>query len=242
VDGVLAISEALMDELASRGIPAGRCALPTGSTRTRSRFPARPALRASLGFDGRFVVGYVGNLDHRREGIGVMISALDELRRRGRDEVAVLVVGDGPLRAALEAQADRLGLADRCRFTGRVPHEAVPGHYAQMDLFACPRIEERAARYITPLKPYEAMALGIPVLVSDLPARTEIVDPPHRGLAAPTGDPIGLADAIERLVDDATLRTAVAAAGREWVLRERTWLGNGPRYRAAYEAIVGPIE
>ena len=110
-----------------------------------------------------------------------------------------------------------------------------------MDLFANPRVDERAARLITPLKPFEAMALGIPVLVSDLPALREIVDPPHRGVVAPPGDPIALAAAIEALADDPDRRAALAAAGRDWVRRERTWTANGPRYRAAYEAILGPL-
>lgn len=244
VDGVLAISEALIDELASRGVPRERMRLlPNGIDPEAFAMPSRdPALRERLGLAGRFVVGYVGNLDHRREGIQVLVDAMDALRRRGRHDVAMLVVGDGPRRRALEAQAARLGLGDRCRFTGRVPHDAVAQYYAQMDLFTCPRIEERAARYITPLKPYEAMALGIPVLVSELPALTEIVDPPRRGFVAPVEDPAGLADAIARLADDAPLRERVAAAGRDWVRRERTWASNGPRYRAAYEAIIGPIE
>jgi glycosyltransferase involved in cell wall biosynthesis len=105
-----------------------------------------------------------------------------------------------------------------------------------------PRVDERAARLITPLKPFEAMALGLPVLVTDLPALREIVDPPRRGAVAPVGDPIGLAAAMERLLDDPAERARLGAAGRDWVRRERTWAANGPRYRAAYERILGPLD
>jgi glycosyltransferase involved in cell wall biosynthesis len=117
----------------------------------------------------------------------------------------------------------------------------VARYYAQLDLFANPRIDEWASRYITPLKPFEAMALRLPVLVSDLPALREIVDPPNRGVVVPPGDPTRLADAIARLRSDPALRSRIATAGFEWVRRERTWASNGPRYRAAYEAVVGPI-
>ncbi len=244
VDGVLAISEALADEMVSRGIPRSKISLlPNGIDPDAFTHTTRDeALRGSLGLDGRFVVGYLGNLDHWREGIDVLIAAVAELRRRGRSQIALLVVGEGQRRGSLEAEARRLGVAASCRFTGRVPHEAVAGYYAQMDVFVNPRVEERAARLITPLKPYEAMAMGVPVLVSDLPALREIVDPPNRGMTAPPGDPIGLADAIEELMDDAGLRGRIAQEGHDWVVSERTWAANGPRYRAAYEAILGPID
>jgi glycosyltransferase involved in cell wall biosynthesis len=86
------------------------------------------------------------------------------------------------------------------------------------------------------------MALGVPVLVSDLPALREIVDPPTRGVVAPVGDAAGLAAAIERLIDDPQERARLGAAGLDWVRAERTWAANGPRYRAAYEAILGPLD
>lgn len=244
VDGVVAISNALADELVSRGIARNKITVvPNGIDAAALGAPVRdPGIRAELKLEDRFVVGYLGNLDHWREGIDVLVSALAELRARGRGDVVLLIVGDGTRRAAIEAHARHLGVGDGCRFTGRVPHESVGQYYAQMDLFANPRVDERAARYITPLKPFEAMALGIPVLVSDLPALREIVDPPRRGATSPPGDPRLLATAIERLIDDPELRLRLGIAGREWVRAERTWAANGPRYRAAYEAIVGPID
>ena len=243
VDGVVTISDALASELAGRGIPTTKISVvPNGIDPDALDAPARdPGLRSRLDLEGRFVVGYLGNLDHWREGIEVLVSALAELRSRGRNDVALLIVGDGSRRASLEAHARRLRVADGCRFIGRVPHETVARYYAQMDLFVNPRVDERAARYVTPLKPYEAMAVGVPVLLSDLPALREIVDPPRRGAIAPPGDVAGLASAIESLSDDAELRARLAAAAQEWVLAERTWRSNGPRYRAAYEAIFGPL-
>ncbi|HEY2917090.1 MAG TPA: glycosyltransferase family 4 protein [Candidatus Limnocylindrales bacterium] len=244
VDGACVISEALLEEIVARGVDRSKLTLiPNGiDPSALDRAERDPVLRSQLGLDGRLVVGYLGNLDHWREGIDVLLRALAELRARGREDVAVLVVGDGTRRDEWERLARTLGLADRVRFTGRVPHEQVAQYYSQMDLFANPRVDERAARLITPLKPYEAMALGLPVLVSDLPALREIVDPPHRGAVAPPGDAAGLADAIARLLDDPAERARLGEAGRDWVRRERTWAANGARYRAAYERILGPLD
>jgi glycosyltransferase involved in cell wall biosynthesis len=243
VDGVIAISQALADDFVARGVPRDKITIvPNGCDPAALDVQERdPALREQLGLAGTHVVGYLGNLDHWREGIEVLLAALAELRSRGRNDVKVLIVGDGTRRSSMEAAARRLGIADASVFTGRVPHELVGQYYAQMDLLVNPRVDERAARFITPLKPYEAMALGIPVLVSDLPALREIVDPPNRGEVAPPGDARALADAIERLIDDPARRAELGAAGRAWVRAERTWLSNGSRYRAAYEAIVGPL-
>jgi glycosyltransferase involved in cell wall biosynthesis len=123
-------------------------------------------------------------------------------------------------------------------FTGRVPHDQVRGHYALLDAFVVPRRDERAARTVTPLKPYEALAMERPLVVADLPALTEIAAPDERGLAFRAGDADALASAIERLMDDPDLGRRIGTAGRAWVARERTWAANGPRYRAVYDQVL----
>ncbi len=150
--------------------------------------------------------------------------------------MACLLVGDGGRRAELEALAGRLGITDRVVFTGRVPNAEIGRSYAAIDAFVVPRIDELAARLVTPLKPFEAMALGRPIIVSDLPALTEIAPHEVRGLVFPAGDASGLATTIERSMDRPDERAALADAARTWVLAERTWRANGPRLREAYAA------
>ncbi len=239
-DAVITIADTMRDELVRRGVPAERIHVAYNGVDPVS-LGAVPspdevvALRGSLGLDDRFVIGYVSNLDHPREGHEVLIQAIRLLRDAGRD-VACLLVGDGGRRVELETLAGRLGVADRIVFTGRVPNTEVGRYYAAIDAFVVPRIDEHAARLVTPLKPFEAMALGRPVIVSDLPALTEIVPHEVRGLVFPPGDAAGLVATVERSMDRGDERTALAAAARDWVLAERTWLANGPRLRAAYAA------
>jgi glycosyltransferase involved in cell wall biosynthesis len=101
-----------------------------------------------------------------------------------------------------------------------------------------PRRDERAARTVTPLKPYEALAMARPLVVADLPALTEIAAPDERGLAFPAGDAAALATALERLIDDPALGRRMGEAGRAWVARERSWAANGPRFRAVYDEVL----
>jgi glycosyltransferase involved in cell wall biosynthesis len=123
-------------------------------------------------------------------------------------------------------------------FTGQIPHEEVRAMYATIDVFVVPRRDERAARLVTPLKPYEAMAMGRPLVVADLPALTEIAPDGVRSLSYPTSDPAGLAAAVARLMDDPSLAARIAAAGREWVVAERTWSANEPRWDAVYRSVL----
>ena len=147
-------------------------------------------------------------------------------------------MGDGRRRGEVERIASKAGVGNAVVFTGRVPHDQVRSHYALLDAFVVPRRDERAARTVTPLKPYEALAMERPLVVADLPALTEIAAPDERGLAFRAGDADALASTIERLMDDPALGRRIGTAGREWVARERTWAANGPRYRAVYDRVL----
>ena len=155
-----------------------------------------PALRSRYGLDGRFVFGYVSNLDHPRENQELLVEATLATPRPWPGRSRVLIVGDGKRRGEVERIAKSAGVGQAVVFTGRVPHDQVRGHYALLDAFVVPRRDERAARTVTPLKPYEALAMERPLVVADLPALTEIAAPDERGLAFKAGDAEALADAI----------------------------------------------
>jgi glycosyltransferase involved in cell wall biosynthesis len=198
---------------------------------------ADPGLRRRYGLEGRWVFGYVSNMDHPREGQELLIEAASRLARAGRP-VACLLVGDGSRRTALEALAAAAGPPGTVVFSGRVPHAEVAAHYALLDAFVVPRLPDRAARFTTPLKPYEAMAMARPIVVSDLPALTEIAAPGERGLAFANGDVDALVATLERLIDGPELAARLGAAGRDWVLAERTWAADGARYRDFYASVL----
>jgi glycosyltransferase involved in cell wall biosynthesis len=238
-DHVVTIAEAMRDDIIARGVAPERVTvIPNGVDATVfTPEPPDPALRARYALDGRFTFGYVSNLDHPRENQELLVEATAILLRRGR-AVTCLIVGDGKRRGEIEGIARKAGVDGRVIFTGKVPHDAVARHYAVLDAFVVPRRDERAARTVTPLKPYEALAMARPLVVADLPALTEIAAPDERGLVFPAGDAAGLATALERLIDDPALGLRIGEAGREWVARERTWAANGPRFRAVYDEVL----
>jgi glycosyltransferase involved in cell wall biosynthesis len=90
---------------------------------------------------------------------------------------------------------------------------------------------------VTPLKPYEAMAMERCLVVSGVGALLEIIDAGETGVSFRPEDPISLADAVEPLLDDQAERARLGANAREWVVANRTWQRNGELYRALYERI-----
>ena len=190
---------------------------------------------------GPLTVGTVGTLNGY-EGLDVLVEAVARLRRGGHD-VLLRVVGDGPERAALEKLAADRGIADAATFTGRVPRHAVVAQHRAIDVFCVPRHDLPVTRLVPPLKPVEAMALGRPVVASDLPPLREIVSDGRpgreRGLLVPAGDADALADALTHLVHDPDLRRRLGATAQDWVTRTRTWEAAAQTYDETYTRIQG---
>lgn len=238
-DGVATLGQAMRDELIARGISEDKIVVVPNGVDPDAFLPRPPdpELVRQYGLEGRWVFGYISNIDHFREGHAQLIEVTGRLVAAGR-RVACLLVGDGKLRAQLEAEVASAGLGDSVIFTGRVPHDAVQAHYALLDAFVVGRLPDRASRFVTPLKPYEAMAMGIPVVVSDLAALTEIATPDERGLVFPVGDVAALEAVLGRLIDHPELGPRLAGTARDWVVSERTWAANGPRYANLYRSIL----
>lgn len=237
-DAVVTLSETMRAEIVARGVPAERVhVVPNGvDVAAFEPRPPRPDLLAHYGLAGRFVLGYVSNLDHPREGQELLVRAAVALRRRGVPATALLV-GDGQRRPQLERLARRLRAGDAVVFTGRVPHADVLGYYALIDLFVVPRQDEHAARLVTPLKPYEAMAAGVPLLVSDLSALREVAGD-GRGRTFTAGDLNSLVQQVLALHADAAGRAAMAARARAWVVAERSWARSAEGYARVYEQVL----
>lgn len=239
-DFVLTLGESMRHEITARGIPAKKVGIiPNGVDVKRFTPRERPkALADRLGIGDAPTFGYVSNMDHYRESQETLIAACAALKTAGRDEHCLLV-GGGPRREMLEALAESLDVADRVHFTGNVDHDRVVDYYALIDVFVVPRTRERAATHVTPLKPFEAMALGIPVVVSDLPALVELTDPPHRGWKFDPDDAGDLARVITEVLDDPAERARRVSAATEWIHTQRQWVHNGPRYRQYFEHVLG---
>ncbi len=232
-DLVVTLGAAMRDEIVERGVdPANILIVPNGVSREFLQpLPDATTLRSQLGIKpDEHVVGLVSSLV-AHEGIGTLLAAVKILNDRGV-KARALIVGDGPERGALQRQAAELGLD--AIFTGRVPMAKVRDYHAVLDVFVVPRTPDRVCQLVTPLKPVEAMASGLPVVVSGVKALGEVINDKVTGLRFPPLDADALADALRLLLGNPELRRELGASAREWVARDRTWEHNAARYRDAY--------
>lgn len=223
-DAVVTICETMKQGLVERGIPADKVFVVPNSVDLEKFHEAPDAaeLRNRLGLGGDLVAGYISNVSER-EGHHVLLRAV-ALARESGTAMKCLVVGAGPELEKLRVLARHLGIAEHVVFTGEVPHEQIPAYYGAIDLFVIPRVADFASDFVTPMKPFEAMAMRRPLLVSDRPALLEIVGGDgQRGLVFRSGDHQHLADRLIELARSPEKRESLALEGRRWIENERSW-------------------
>lgn len=169
-----------------------------------------------------FTVGFVGTLKPWH-GLGTLAAGFAELHRRHPD-ARLLVVGDGPERAALETQLDELGIRQAATLAGAVPPVDVPAWLARMDVATAP-YPPHAGFYFSPLKVFEYLAAGLPLVASRIGQLEDLLEHGATCLFAEPGDPRSLADALIVLREALGLRRALALAVRALVARDHTWDG-----------------
>lgn len=235
-DRVVTLSEVLREELVARGVPRERTrVVPNGvDGRLLQVREAPAAARRALGLPGEgFWVGTVSSLV-AYEGLDTLLRAVALVRAEGVDVRAALV-GDGVSAPGLRRLSEELGVQEAVSMPGRVSTAQAERWYLALDAFAVPRVDSAVTRSVTPLKPVTAMALGRPVIASDLPALREVTG--GAGLYTRAESPESVAEAILRLARSEEVREERAAAGRAEAAT-RTWDSLGARYRAMYEEVV----
>lgn len=192
-----------------------------------SRAPERP---------GPVTVLFVGTLVARK-GVGTLIEAARELR--GGPSLRVVIVGDGPERAALERDVRSQALEGVFHFTGRVPAEDLQRAYAEATIFVLPAVvDARGDTEGLGVVLLEAMSYGVPVVASDTGGIRDIVIHQQTGLLVPPGDAAALAAAIRRLAEDGDLRARLGAAGRRRFEEKFGWPAIVNRWEAVYRDLV----
>jgi glycosyltransferase involved in cell wall biosynthesis len=230
--GIASLTRALAEDIVAAYGPAAAIeVVPDGvdlELAAAARTPRAP--------NPRPVLLYIGSL-HRWKGVEVAVEAMTalegcELRVAGGTDERI---GD------VEALAARLGVADRVRMLGRVEPRRRFECIAGADLCLLPlRTDSIAARYTSPLKLFEYMAMGKPVVASDLPSLREVLADRDNALLVPPEDPAALAAAVNVLVRDGRLAAALGRRAQALAESRFGWTQRSAQLMAMIERGLGP--
>ena len=226
-DQVICISETLKIEAISRGVDASKISIVTNAverdiTEINNESPLYHTAIEQLDLNQEScVVGYIGSL-REMEGVDLTAKAVAKLRERGHDVRFFVLTGESG-QSDLRKLCGSLGIDNSTVVLGPVPHEEVAQFYSLIDIFVVSRPDSRVTQLVTPLKPFEAMAMGRTVVASKLAALEEIIQHQKTGLLYQPDDLEDLSRSIEKCIEDPVLREQLGKGAHEWVMKNRTW-------------------
>jgi glycosyltransferase involved in cell wall biosynthesis len=224
-DLVLPVTQVLADRVAAAGVSPERIrVIPNGiNAEAFAALPDRDEAKRAFGLQGRFVLGFVGFMRdwHGLDRVLEFVAAAPPVPR-----LHALFVGDGPARAGLEARAAALGIVDRVTFTGVMPRDRVPATLAAFDVALQPAVVD----YASPLKLFEYLALGLPIIAPDSPNIREVLTDGVNGALFRNGDGASFMQCLSRVCGDAELRASLSRFARATIdAQGLTWRRNAQR-------------
>ncbi|PKH04231.1 hypothetical protein CXF72_01795 [Psychromonas sp. MB-3u-54] len=232
-DKVVTLSDAMKDLITSWGVDTDKIhVIPNGVDVEQFKAQACDSSLRSRWGDDRFVIGFIGSLTVY-EGLSDLIAAVIQLNKQDYP-VSLVVAGSGVVENDLQKSVEG---HDYIHLVGRIPHYEVKNWYSSFDLCAYPRTDDVVCRYVPPMKVLEAMAMEIPVIVSDLAPLREMVEHKQTGLICQPSNVHSLTETIDYAFNNRVQLKMLGQQGRAWVCEHRTWVKNAERYRLMYQSL-----
>ena len=226
-DSVICISETLKREAISRGVSAEKITVVTNavekgmSEKNSQSSSLDTAVKSLNNSKSTKVIGYIGSL-REMEGVDLTAKAVAMLSEKGHDVRFFVLTGENG-QSELRSLCKKLGILDKSTIMGPVPHQEVGVFYDLIDYFIVSRPETRVTKLVTPLKPFEAMAMGKAVIASKLPALEEIIQHGETGLLYSPDSLESLVETIEKCLEDDDLTKSLGESAKQWINQNRTW-------------------
>lgn len=224
-DYVLTLAPTMQERIESYGVPAKKISLVPNAVDPDEFKPLvrDHALVEKLGLTkDHLIVGYISSLSSY-EGVDLLIEAVARLKRENpKKKIALVVVGGGKELDNLKQLAAATKLPE-IMLLGQVPHTEVTSYYSIIDIFVVPRLPYEVCHLVTPLKPYEAMAMAKTLVMSDVRALAAIAAESNAALTFEAGNPDSLKDVLLKLANDPKLRKQLGDRATKWVRKDRTW-------------------
>ncbi len=222
-DLVMPISESLERDLIERGCnPSRLMALPEAvSSSFCCTDGAGLSIRKRYCTDDERLVVYVGSIDKAR-GLEILVSAWSELKK-GKTRVKLLMIGAGSGEQYLRKRVESLDLSKEIFFLGERPHAEIPNIIAAADLCVSPIPPLSFYRLSSPIKIFEYMAIGKPVVANhEIPEQKNVIEASGGGMLV-AYQPEAFARAISELIDNPPKAVEMGLRGRDWVIKNRSY-------------------
>jgi glycosyltransferase involved in cell wall biosynthesis len=232
---ILILNPGMIEEAKQANLDLERIGWMPNPVDTEKFRPCSPDVRATLRQELKIapdvpLIVFVGRLDAQKQ-LPWLIESFAIVSKE-RPDARLVLVGDGPLSSQLVEMVSSMGLDGGVTFTGRLDSEGVLKWLQVSDIFTLVSPAEGL-----PLVVIEAMSAGLPSVLSDIPAHTQLVDHEIHGLLAEMGNPEATARGFIRLIDDPALRARLGAAARQRAIDEYST----PRVIACYEELFQNI-
>jgi len=231
-DVVVALTDVMRAEALQIGVPPERVKILNNGIDARAYefdAAARLAAKQQLGLQENTVALFVGRLDPVKS-LPTVIEAMKTTRQRS-PKLRLVIVGDGPERAALEEQAKSLGVEDVVQFAGS--QKNVNLYLKAADLFILPSFTEGISNALL-----EAMASGVACLATPVGGNNEVLDQGKYGVMVPVANVEAWADALIEYGNDETKRKIVGQKGRERILNAYDFRVVGAQYEQMYNNLL----
>jgi glycosyltransferase involved in cell wall biosynthesis len=231
---VFPVTRVLADILERMGVEPRRITVIPNAINPKDfeNLPDADTAKAHWGVAGRTVIGFIGFV-REWDQLDRIVSWL--AAREATDPATLMIVGDGPVRPALEAQAQRLGIAHKLVFTGVLPRSEVPSAAMAFDI----ALQTALVPYASPLCLFEYMAIGKPILAPDQPNHHEVLVKDVDCCMYRPDAPHSIELELDRMMADAERRHSIAVEARKTLdRRDFHWSANAGRVLAAATELV----
>ena len=232
-DLIVVVSEIVKDEIMALGANEKKIVVNPNAADPEAFSPNvdGTATRESLGLNkpDKIVVGFIGTFT-KWHGVEILMDAIRTICGLRKD-IHFLLIGDGNLKSQLEMDVAAGHLESNVLFTGLIPHSEAPKYLAACDILVSPHLgfEDGTRFFGSPTKLFEYMAMGKPIIASDLEQIGTIIEDGINGILVKPGDATGLAEKIQSLADDPVLRRNLGHKARQDAVAKYTWKQNAAR-------------
>jgi len=223
-NAVIAISEPLAKWLVKKGIEPSKVTVVGNAAVARTPVEKLPS--------DSFVIGYIGSFVEY-EGLLVLLDAFQQVQQK-HAHARLVMVGHGDQFNAIEKRVKEKNLGAFVDLPGKVSPGAVEGYYSKLNVAVVPRQSNFVTELIPPLKPLEIMAMGVPLIVSDVAPLASFVDAGVNGLVFNSGDTAALRDSLLYLLEQPEKGDALRNGGLEFA-KQHSWEKNAQLYLSVFE-------